>query len=67
MLLKEGKLTFSIYTSFQASVQKEKILAEPNGFSESAETSLQGRIPEGRELLREQALRDYPWVFSWLA
>lgn len=60
MLLKEGKLTFSIYKSFQASVQKEKILAEPNGFSESAETSLQGRIPEGRELLREQALRGYP-------
>ena len=40
MLLKEGKLTFSTYKSFQASVQEEKILAEPNGLSGSGETTV---------------------------
>ena len=60
MLLKEGKLTFSTYKSFQASVQEEKILAEPNGFSGSGETSLQGRIPEGRELLKRAGSQRLP-------
>ena len=54
-------LTFSTYKSFQASVQEEKILAEPNGFSGSGETTVcRAEYQREENYSREQAHRDCP-------
>lgn len=63
MLLKEGKLTFSTYKSFQASVQEEKILMVFLGLER---LQFAGQNTRGERTTQESKLTETTRVFRYL-